>query len=135
MNDRGGSRPGTHRRPVVSSSVHWHSGSQNSLDQAVKSGDSTRGYTSRGRNSSYFGLFLAFWLLFWTNFGTMLCHVNGMGRVYSWFKGLLLKQIWVKNLHLWELPKCSCNPQARYCMDWRNSVAPSVLQLQTTISF
>ena len=56
---------------------------KNSLDQAVKSGDLTRGYTSRGRNSSYFGLFLAFWLLFWTNFGTVLCHVNGMGRVYS----------------------------------------------------
>ena len=37
---------------------------RNLLDQGVKSGDSTRGYTSRGRDSSYFGLLLAFGLLF-----------------------------------------------------------------------
>ena len=29
---------------------------RNSLDQGVKSGDSTRGYALRGRDSSYFGL-------------------------------------------------------------------------------
>ena len=94
-----------------------------------------RGYALRGRDSSYFGLFLAFGLLFWADFGTMLFHVNGMGRICSRFKGLLLKQIWVKKLHLQEFPKCSCNPRACYCVDWRNSVAPGVLQLRTTISF
>ena len=52
------------RRPTISSSVHWRPDGQNSLDQGVKSGDSTRGYASRGRDSSYFGLFLAFGLLF-----------------------------------------------------------------------
>ena len=53
------------RRPVVSSLVHWRSDGQNLLDQKVKSGDSTRGYASRGRDSSYFGIFIAFGLLFW----------------------------------------------------------------------
>ena len=67
------------RRPAVSSSVHWRSDGRSSLDQGVKSGDSTRGYASRGRDSSYFGLFLAFGLLFWADFETMLCYVNGMG--------------------------------------------------------
>ena len=123
------------RRSVVSSSVHWRSNSQNSLDQGVNFGDSTRGYASRGRDSSYFGLFLAFGILFLADFGTMLCHVNGMGWICSRFKGLLPERIYGENLHLWELPKCSCNPRARYCMDWRNSVAHSVLQLRTTISF
>ena len=52
------------RRPVVSSSVHWHFEGRNLLDQGVKSGDSTRGYASRGKDSSYFGLFLAFGILF-----------------------------------------------------------------------
>ena len=52
------------RRLVVSFSVHWYPGGQNSLDQGVKSGDIKRGYTSRGRDSSYFGLFQAFGLLF-----------------------------------------------------------------------
>ena len=64
---------------------------RNSLDQGVKSRDSTRGYASRGRDSSYFSLLLAFGLLFWADFGTVLCHVNGMGRVYSRFKGMLLE--------------------------------------------
>ena len=99
------------------------------------SGDLTRGYASRGRDSSYFSLLLAFRLLFWANFGTVLCHGNGMGRVCIWFKVLLLEQIWVEILHLREFPKCSYNPRARYCVDWRNSVAPGVLQLRTTISF
>ena len=94
-----------------------------------------RGYASRGRDSSYFGLFLAFGLLFWADFRTVLCHVNGMGRVCSRFKRLLLKRIWVEKLHLREFLKCSYNSQARYCVDWRNSVAPGVLQLWTTISF
>ena len=44
------------------------------------------GYALRGRNSSYFCLFLSFRLLFWVDFGTMSCHVYGMGRVCSWFK-------------------------------------------------
>ena len=52
------------RRLAVSSLVHWLSNSRNSLNQGVKSGDSTRGYASRGRDSSYFGLLLAFGLLF-----------------------------------------------------------------------
>ena len=45
---------------MVSSSVHWRSDGRNSLDQGVKSGDSTRGYASRGIDYSYFGLFLTF---------------------------------------------------------------------------
>ena len=77
------------RRLTVSSSVHWHSDGQNSLDQGVKFGDSTRGYALRGRDSSYFGLFLAFGLFFWADFGIVLCHVNGMGQVCSRFKRLL----------------------------------------------
>ena len=108
------------RRPVVSSSVHWCSDGRNWLDQGVKSGDLTRGYALRGRDSSYFGLFLAFGLLFWANFGTMLCHVNGMGRICSRFKGLLLERIWVENLHLRELPKCFCNP--RHAIAWIGAI-------------
>ena len=50
-------------------------------------------------------------------------------------KGLLPKQIWVKNLRVQELPKCSCNPRTHYCVDWRNSVAPVALQLRTIIFF
>ena len=82
-----------------------------------------RGYTSRCRDSSYFGLFLAFGLLFLDDFGTMLCHVNGMEWIFSLFEGLLPKRIWVEKLHLREFPKCSYNPWTRYCVDWRNSVA------------
>ena len=52
------------RRPAVSSLVPWRSKDWNSLNQEVKSGDSTRGYASRVRDSSYFGLLLAFGLLF-----------------------------------------------------------------------
>ena len=73
------------KEAAISSSVNWRSDDQNSLDQGVKSGDSTRGYASRGRDSSYFCLFLAFRLLFCVDFGTVLCHVNGMGRVCSHF--------------------------------------------------
>ena len=51
------------RRPAVSSSVHWRFDGRNSLDQGVKSGDSMRGYASKGRDSSYFGLLLAFGLI------------------------------------------------------------------------
>ena len=123
------------RRPAVSSSVHWRFDGRKSLNKRVKFEDSTRGEASRGRETSYFGLFLAFGQLFWTNFGTVLCHVNGMGRVCSRFIGLLLKRIWVENLHLRELPKFSCNPRARYCMDWSNSVAHGILLLRTTIFF
>ena len=72
------------RRPTVSSSFHWRSDSWNSLDQGIKSGDSTRGYASRGRDSSYFGLLLAFELLFWSAFGTTLCHVYGMFCGINW---------------------------------------------------
>ena len=88
---------------MVSSSVHWCSDGLNSFDQGVKYGDSMRGYTSRGRDSSYFGLFLVFGLLFWVDFGTMLCHVNGMGQICSRVKGLLSELIWVEKVHLWEL--------------------------------
>ena len=52
------------RRSTVSSSVLWRSNVRNSLNQGVKSGDWMRGYASRGRDSSYFGLLLAFGLLF-----------------------------------------------------------------------
>ena len=52
------------RRPTISSSMHWRSNGRNSLNQDVKPGDSMRGYASRGRDSSYFGLLLAFGLLF-----------------------------------------------------------------------
>ena len=74
---------------AVSSLFHWLSNGRNSLDQGVKSGDLTRGYASRGRDSSYFGLFLAFRIMFWADFGTVLCHVNGMGRICNRFKWLL----------------------------------------------
>ena len=49
-------------------------------------------------------------------------------------KGLLPERIWVEKLRVQELPKCSCNPWAHYCVDWRNSVALIALQLWTTIS-
>ena len=52
------------KRPTVSYSVYWHSDDRNSLNQRVKSGDSKRGYASRCRDSSYFGLLIAFGLLF-----------------------------------------------------------------------
>ena len=77
------------KRPTVSSSVNWRFDDRNSLNQGVKFEDSTRGYASRGRAFSYFGLFITFGLLFCADFGTMLCHVNGIGWVCSWFKGLL----------------------------------------------
>ena len=66
------------------------------------------GYDPRGRDSSYFGLFLSFGLLFWADLGTVLCHVYGIGRVYSRFKGLLLRRIWVETLRVRALPKCPC---------------------------
>ena len=83
---------------------------RNLLDQGVKSGDSMRGYTSRGRDSSYFGLLLAFGLLFWADFGTVLCHVNGMGWVYSQFQGLLLEQIWVEKVTFTGVSKMLLQP-------------------------
>ena len=36
------------------------------------------GCASRGRDSSYLGFVLSFELLFWSAFGTTLCHVYGM---------------------------------------------------------
>ena len=66
------------------------------------------GYAPRGQDFSYFGLFLSFGLLFWADFGIVLCHVYGMGRVCSWFKGLLLGRIWVETLRVRALPKCPC---------------------------
>ena len=56
-----------------------------------------RGYVSRVRDFSFFGLLLAFGLLFWADFEIVLCHVNGMGWVCSQFKGLFLERIWLKN--------------------------------------
>ena len=38
----------------------------------------------RGRDSSNLGLFLSFELLFWSAFGTMLCHVYGMLSGINW---------------------------------------------------
>ena len=49
---------------MVFSSVYWRSNDRYSLNQGVKSGDSMRGNASRGRDSSYFGLLIAFGLLF-----------------------------------------------------------------------
>ena len=138
------------RRSAVSSSVHWRFHGRNSLDQGVKSRDSSRGYDSRGRDSSYLGFFLSFELLFLSAFRTMLCHVYGMFYGINWnmahfavsietgcsrSKGLLPKQIWVENLQVRELPKCSCNARAHYCVDWCNSVALVALQLRMIISF
>ena len=57
------------------------------------SGNSARGYASRSRDSSYFGLFPAFGLMFWADFGTVLSHVNGMGQICSRFKRLLMNRI------------------------------------------
>ena len=42
------------------------------------------GYAPRGRDSSYLGLFLSFELLFWSAFGTTLCHVYGMFCGFNW---------------------------------------------------
>ena len=109
-----GKKKRNRRRLEVSSSVHWRFGSRYSLNQGVKSRDSTRAYASRSRDSSFFGLLLAFGLLYWIDFGTVLCHVNGMGWVYSRFKGLLSEPIWVEKFHLREFPKCSYNPRAHY---------------------
>ena len=64
------------------------------------------GYDPRGRDSSYFGLFLSFKLLFWADFGTGLCHVYGMGQIFSRFKGMLSGQLWVETLRVRALPKC-----------------------------
>ena len=72
------------RRPAASSSVQLRFDGRNSLNQGAKSGDSTRGYASRGRDSSYFDLLLAFELLFWSAFGTTLCHVYGMFCGINW---------------------------------------------------
>ena len=123
------------RRPTVSSSVHRRLDGRNSLDQGVKSQDSTRGYASRGRDFSYFGLFLTFGLLFWADFGMVLCHVNGMGWVCSRFKGLLSEKICVEKISFTGVAKLLQQPSACYYVDWRNCVALGVFQLQTTISF
>ena len=37
-----------------------------------------KGCAPRGKDSSYPGFFLSFELLFWSAFGTTLCHVDGM---------------------------------------------------------
>ena len=42
------------------------------------------GCTLRGRDSSYLGLFISFELLFWSAFGTTLCHVYGMLCGINW---------------------------------------------------
>ena len=106
--------------------------------------------TPRGRDSSYLGFFLFFQLLFWSTFGSTLCHVYGMFCGINWYmihlrsqlrrgcsrsKGLLSERIWVENFHVREFPKCSCNFWAHDFVDWHNSVAPIALQLRTTISF
>ena len=81
---------------MVSSSIHWRSDGRNLLDREAKSGDSTKGYGSRGRDSSYFGLFLAFGLLFWDDFGTVLCHGNGMGGFVAGLKGCFQSKFGLK---------------------------------------
>ena len=72
------------------------------------------GYAPRGMDSSYFGLFLSFELLFWADCGTVLCHVYGMGWVCSRFKGLLSGRIWVETLHVRALPKYPCTVTLRH---------------------
>ena len=42
------------------------------------------GCAPRGRDSSYLGFFLSFELLFWSAFGTTLCHVYGMFYSINW---------------------------------------------------
>ena len=42
------------------------------------------GCALRGRDSSYLGFFLSFELLFWSTFGTTLCHVSGMFCGINW---------------------------------------------------
>ena len=79
---------------MVSSSVHWRSNCRNTLDQRVKSGDLIRSYTSRGRDSSYFGLFIAFGLLSWAYFGTMLMAWDGF---VTGLKGCFRNEFGLKN--------------------------------------
>ena len=45
------------------------------------------GCAPRGKDSSYLGFFLSFEILFWSAFGTMLCHVYGMFCGISWDMG------------------------------------------------
>ena len=42
------------------------------------------GCAPRGRDSSYLGFFISFELLFWSAFGTTLCHVDGMFCGINW---------------------------------------------------
>ena len=42
------------------------------------------GCAPRGKDSSYLGFFLSFELLFWSAFGTTLCHVYDMFCGINW---------------------------------------------------
>ena len=64
---RKGERKKEKRTSVCSSSARRRSNGWNSSDQEVKSVD--KSYVSRDRDSSYFGLFLSFGLLFWADLG------------------------------------------------------------------
>ena len=126
------------------------SNGQNSSDQEVKSVYSTRAALQEvgilPTLVSFYPLSYCFGLLFGPRCVMfMACFVVLIGiwpilrsqlrRGCSRSKGLISKQIWVENLCVRELPKCSCNPRAHYCVDWCNSVAHVALQLRTTISF
>ena len=50
-------------------------------------------------------------------------------------KGLLPERIWVENCIDGSFQNAPATLGHAICVNWRNSVAPGVLQLRTTISF
>ena len=96
------------------------SDSRNSLDQGVKSGDSTRGYTSRGRNSAYFGFTSSLWAIV---FGLILEPCCAMLMVWDEFevglKGCYRSEFGLKIAFtgVAKMLLQGCNPRARYCVD------------------
>ena len=105
---------------------------RNSLDQGVESGDSTRAYASRGRDSSYFGLLIAFGLLILKPCCAMLMAWDGF---VASLKGLLSERIWVENCIYGSCQNAPATLGHATFVNWRNSVAPGGLQLQTIIFF
>ena len=56
-------------------------------------------------------------------------------RFVAGLKGLLPEPIWVENFIYESCQNASATLRHAICMNWRNSVAPGVLQIRTTISF
>ena len=87
-------------------------------------------------DSSYFGLLLAFGLLL---FGLILEPCHAMLMAWDGFvaglKGRLPEQIWVENCIYGSFQNAPATLGHAICLNWHNSVALVVLQLQTTISF